>query len=137
MNPRILGAILFVSVVSLLSVGRMFLQVADYYPQAPSPDGVTEFDSRFVALRMMLPPKGVIGYITDPDTPAADTNATAEYHLAQYALAPIVVVNSPEHRFVIGNFHKGVSTGSLRDRGFQLVREFGNGIVLLQNERVK
>lgn len=135
--PRVLGAILSVAAVSLLSVGRLFFQVADFYPNAPSPDGVTEFEGRFAVLRGMLPPKGIIGYMTDPGTPPADTNAQAEYHLTQYALAPILVVNSPQQRFVVGNFHQTVTTGSLRDRGFRTVREFGKGIVLLENEQVR
>lgn len=137
MTPRILGAALCIAAVSLLSIGRFFFQVADFFPKAPSPDGVTDFNSRFQGLRAMLPPKGIIGYMTDPETPAADTNAQAEYHLTQYALAPVLVVYSQDHRFVIGNFHKTVTTGSLRDRGFKLVREFGNGIALLENEKVR
>ena len=137
MTPRVLGAILTVAAVSLLSVGRLFVQIADFYPTAPSPDGVTDFDSRFEGLRAMLPAKGVIGYITDPGTPPADTNAQAEYHLAQYSLAPVLVVYSAEQRYVVGNFHQAVTTGSLRDRGFKLVKEFGKGIVLLENERVR
>jgi hypothetical protein len=137
MTPRVLGAILSVAAVSLLSVGRLFIQVSDFYPKAPVPDGVTEFDGRFAALRGMLPTKGVIGYMTDPETPPADVNAQAEFHLTQYALAPILVVNSPQQRFVVGNFHKVVTTGSLRDRGFKTVREFGRGIVLLENEKVR
>lgn len=137
MTPRVLGAILFVAAVSLLSVGRLFFQIADFYPTAPSPDGVTDFDNRFAGLRAMLPAKGVIGYMTDPETPPADINAQAEYHLAQYSLAPILVLRSTEQRFVVGNFHRGVTTGSLRDRGFKLVKEFGNGIVLLENEKVR
>ena len=137
MHQRALGAILSVATVSLLSVGRLFFQVVDFYPTAPSTDGVTEFDRRFVALRGMLPPKGIIGYMTDPETPPGDTNAQAEYHLTQYSLAPILVVNSPQQRFVIGNFHTTVTTGGLRDRGFKLVKEFGNGIVLLENEKVR
>lgn len=137
MTPRVLGAILTVAAVSLLSVGRLFVQIADFYPTAPSPDGVTDFDARFAGLRAMLPAKGVIGYLTDPDTPPNDTNAQAEYHLAQYALAPILVLRSPDQRFVVGNFHRAVTTGSLRDRGFKLVKEFGNGIALLENEKVR
>ena len=126
---------MLLAIVSVVSVARLFLQVADFYPKAPPVDGVTEFDSRFHQLRSLLPPTGMIGYITDPETPAADTNAQAEFHLAQYALAPVIVVRSPEQRYVIGNFHKVVTAGSLRDRGFKVVREFGRGIVLLENEK--
>lgn len=135
MTTRALGATLMVATVSLVSMGRLFFQVADFYPRAPSPDGVTDFDRRFTALRAILPAKGIIGYLTDPDTPPGDTNAQAEYRLAQYALAPLLVVNSPNQKFVVGNFHRAVTTGSLRDRGYKLVREFGNGIALLENEK--
>lgn len=137
MTSRVLGALLTVAAVSLLSVGRLFMQVADFYPTAPAADGVTDFDTRFAGLRGMLPEKGVIGYMTDPDTPPTDTNAQAEFHLTQYALAPILVLHSPEQRFVVGNFHRTVTTGSLRDRGFKLVKEFGNGIALFENEKVR
>jgi len=135
MNARSLGSVLLVAAVSLLSLGRFFSQVADFYPKAPSPDGVTEFNGRFAALRAMLPPRGVIGYMTDADASPSDTNTQAEYHLTQYALAPVVVLFSSDQRFVVGNFHKTVTAGSLRDRGYKVVREFGNGIVLLENEK--
>lgn len=137
MTARALGSTIIVAAVSLLSVGRLFFQVADFYPKAPSPDGVTEFSQRFSVLRTMLPQRGVIGYMTDADSAPGDTNTVAEYHLTQYAVAPILVVNSIEQRFVIGNFHRVVTAGSLRDRGFKVIREFGNGIALLENERVK
>lgn len=137
MTSRVLGAVLCVAAVSVLSVGRFFVRIADFYPTAPSPDGVTEFNNRFRELRAMLPPRGVIGYMTDPNVPPGDTNAQAEYYLAQYALAPVLVVNSSEQRYVVGNFHLEIAKGGLRDRGFKLVREFGNGIVLLENEKVR
>ena len=137
MPSRAQVATITVAVGSLLSIGRLFVQIADFYPTAPSPDGVTGFDSRFTALGAMLPRKGIIGYVTDPGVPLDETDAQAEYHLTQYALAPVLVDRSPEHRFVIGNFHQKVSVGSLRERGFNLVREFGNGIALLENEKVR
>jgi len=137
MTPRNLGATACLAAVSLLSTGRLFIQVSDFYPKAPAVDGVTEFDGRFAALRSLLPPKGIIGYMTDAETPAGDVNAQAEYHLTQYALAPVLVVNSAHHRFVVGNFHRTVTAGSLRDRGYKLVQSFGNGIVLLENEKAQ
>ncbi|HEU0123278.1 MAG TPA: hypothetical protein VFQ91_22305 [Bryobacteraceae bacterium] len=137
MTTRALGAVLFVASVSLLSTGRLFWEVADYYPAAPSPDGVTAFDSRFQQLRAMLPPKGIIGYITDPGVSATDVNANAEFYLTQYALAPLIVVNSTTPRYLVGNFHHLTTTGSLRDKGYRLIKEFGNGIALLENENAK
>ncbi len=134
MTPRHLGAVALVAAVSLLSIGRLFFQMADLYPSTPTPDGVTDFDQRFAGVKDMLPAKGVIGYMTDPGASATDTNAQAEYYLAQYSLAPILVVNSDQQRYVVGNFHKVVTAGSLRDRGYKLLRQFGNGIALLENE---
>lgn len=137
MKPRALGAVLFVSAVSLFSAARLFVGVSDYYPHAPKPDSITEFTSRFSTLRTMLPNRGVIGYITDPGVSPADANAKAEFYLTQYALAPVIVSASPDSHYVIGNFHQPISTGSLQDRGFKLIREFGSGIALLENEKFK
>ena len=134
MPPRTTGAVSLICAVSLLSVGRLFVQISDFYPTAPSPDGVTEFDSRFTGLRALLPPKGVIGYITDEGIDPASADAQAELHLVQYAVAPVLVVPSAKHRFVIGNFHREVTAGALRDRGYQVVQVFGKGIVLLEKE---
>jgi hypothetical protein len=137
MPPRALGAVLLIGAVSILSLGRLFVQISDFYPTAKSPDGVTEFESRFAGLRAILPAKGIIGYITDEGVDPASADAQAELRLTQYAVAPVLVVNSPAHRFVIGNFHREVTTGALRDRGFIVVQAFGNGIVLLQKEEAK
>lgn len=137
MHARTVGAVLLVAAVSLVSTGRLFTQVSDFYVQAPAVDGVSEFTARFAQLKAMLPPSGVVGYMTDPGTPDNDTNAQAEYHLTQYALAPVLVSRTTERRYIIGNFHTKISTGSLREQGFKLIREFGNGIALLENEKGK
>jgi hypothetical protein len=129
--------VLGLGLASLGTVGDLFRRVADVYVAAPAVDSVTEFTSRFDGLRQMLPSKGNIGYMTDPDTPAEDANALAEFHLAQYALAPVIVVRSDQQRYVVANFHRQVSTGSLKDRGLVLVREFGKGIALFENERMR
>ncbi len=137
MHPRAVAATLLVSGVSLFSSFRLFTQTADVYTKAPAVDGVTEYTGRLNALKAVLPATGVIGYMTDPGTPANNTDAVAEHHIIQYALAPLVVVPNANQKFVVGNFHKAIATGSLRDQGFKLVQEFGNGIALLENEKVK
>ena len=129
-----MGAVFLLAAATLLSAGRLFVQVSDFYPTAPSPDGVTAFESRFSGLRAMLPAQGVIGYMTDPGGNMDATDAAAEFHLAQYALAPVIVVPTADRRYVVGNFHQVVTVGTLREKGFKLVREFGNGIALLEKE---
>lgn len=134
MTSRTLGAVLLLAAASLFAAGRLFLQVSDFYPTAPSPDGVTAFESRFAGLRAMLPAQGVIGYMTEPGSTMDPTDAQAEHHLAQYALAPVIVTPAADRRYVVGNFHQVVTVGTLREKGFKLVREFGNGIALLEKE---
>lgn len=132
MPPRSLWATVLVAIVSVASIGRYFFESGDAYAESPTPDSVTEFDQRFAELRKMLPGRGVIGYVTDPGIAPDDGEALAEYYLTEYALTPHIVVRSEDQRFLVGNFHKEITVGSLADRGFKLVRQFGNGIVLLE-----
>jgi hypothetical protein len=135
MTPRSVAAVLLVAFVSFLSIGKFFQQISDFFVKRPPIDGVTQFTARYQPVRSLLPDKGVIGYMTDPAAAADEVNATAEFYLAQYALAPIVVVNSSNQRYVVTNFHVMVTTGSMADQGFKLVREFGNGVAVFENQQ--
>jgi hypothetical protein len=84
-------------------------------------------DQRFAALRSALPKRGVVGYVGAPGTPAL-----ADYYLAQYALAPLVVENSPNHPLVIGNFPPG--TVALASERLRLVKDFGDGVLLFAGQ---
>lgn len=79
-------------------------------------------DVRFAAPRIELPPRGVIGYIGESGDP------TADYYLAQYALAPLVVDRSLNHALVIGNFPS--APPPVQVEGLRLVKDFGNGVLL-------
>ena len=85
-------------------------------------------EQRFSALRAALPERGVIGYVGEPGA-----DAMGDYYWAQYALAPLVVEHSPNHRLVVGNF---VSTSAARPafENLHLARDFGNGVLLFRNE---
>ena len=56
-------------------------------------------DQRFAELRRAMPGSGVVGYVGE-----AGESGVADYYLAQYALAPVVVERSQDHPLVIGNF---------------------------------
>jgi hypothetical protein len=135
MSPRNVLAVLLVAGVSFLSIGKFFQEISDFYVRRPEVDGVTQFTSRYTPVRALLPEKGVIGYMTDPAAAADELNATAELYLVQYALAPVVVVNSTDQRYIVTNFHTMVTTGSMADQGFKLVREFGNGVAVFENQK--
>jgi hypothetical protein len=63
------------------------------------PDAVTEDGRRYDALARWLPARGTIGYLQPADWPSAD--AQRRFYLAEYALAPRVIVMSTAPEFVI------------------------------------
>jgi hypothetical protein len=87
-------------------------------------------DQRFADLRRALPEHGVVGYVGE-----AGDSGVADYYLAQYALAPLVVELSQDHSLVIGNFPASQPAPlPVTVRGLVLVRDFGNGVLLLAKE---
>jgi hypothetical protein len=88
-------------------------------------------DQRFAALKAMLPERGVVGYIGDPGR-RDPGNSAADYYLAQYALAPLVVDRSTKHPLVVGNFVDSPPMPAPASN-LQLVRDFGNGVMLFAN----
>ena len=87
-------------------------------------DYVSPADERFAQLKTDLPARGVVGYISDE----TDVNErTKKYYMAQYALAPLIVVNNTSQPLVIGDFNKEESAvnGNL-----VLRKRFENGVVL-------
>jgi hypothetical protein len=104
---------------------------------APSgTDEISRYERRFDRLRQALPRSGVLGYIGHPDptapaTPGVPSPALLHfrrYLLAQYALAPLLVVEDTSAEFVVGNFDPG--TERPPPAGFRQVGEFGDGLVL-------
>lgn len=118
--------------------GVAWIRLAATAPGQPASDEISSYERRFVNLRAALPARGVVGYVGDPD-PEGGTPDQREansllhfkrYLLAQYALAPLVLIESTEPEVVVGNFDPG-SRPSL-PTGFQIERDFGNGLVLLR-----
>jgi len=83
-------------------------------------------EQRFFALGTQLPARGVIGYVGE-----SDNRGTEDYYLAQYALAPLVIERSPNHPLVIASFP---NSRPVLPENLQLVRDFGNGVLLLSNK---
>jgi hypothetical protein len=111
-------------VCCLLSSARL---VVDATTSRHTPDGVAKLsDQRFPALKAALPQRGVVGYIGE-----SGNSGTADYYLTQYALAPLLIENSTNHDFVIGNFP--ASPPARFPQNLQLVKDFGNGVLLFRN----
>lgn len=87
-------------------------------------------DERFAAVKAKLPQQGVVGYVGE-----TGDLAIADYYLAQYALAPVVVDHSRRHPLVVGNFPNSIPVHFPSD--LQLVRDFGNGVLIFADKDAK
>jgi hypothetical protein len=104
--------------------------------RSPATDDITRYEQRMLALRDALPPGGIVGYVTDPPLEDTSTARVAvdlhdrfkAYVLAQYVLAPRVMVGDTAREWVVGNYREDRIAPSLP--GYHIVREFGRGLVL-------
>jgi len=102
------------------------------------PDQISAYEHRFDRLRRVLPSRGVVGYVGHPQlTGSSSTEAKAasllhfrRYLLAQYSLAPLLLIESTEPEFVVGNFEAGAIRPT--PAGFRVMRDFGDGVVLFR-----
>ena len=92
-------------------------------------DPVTVFATRLKALRLDLPQYGVVGYVTDPPN-----DITQELIWTRYYLVPLIVLPSSQCHLVIGNFHKPPSTKLLSELHLVLMKDYGDGMMLLKNQ---
>lgn len=125
---RVLIAALAVSGLSL------FASLTSYQfstQLAPDPFRITATRERFAAALELLPPSGVIAYLSD--MPAGENAGTVAYMTARYAVAPraLVPAGKLDADWAVGNFARPVDFAAFGERaGFALVRDFGNGVVV-------
>ena len=113
----------------LLSSARVVVEAPN--PVRLHPDDIaTRSDQRFAALKAALPQQGIVGYI-------GDSNSPANYYLAQYALAPLVLDNSLNHPLIVGNFSTSPPPQNPPSAHLQLLKDFGNGVLLYAHRDAK
>jgi len=136
-SPRLVIALVAIFLYAGLSSAHSARRAARW--NAPSgTDEVSLYERRFDRLRPALPRSGVLGYIGHPDpgapaTPDVPSPALLHfrrYLLAQYTLAPLLLVENTSAEFVVGNFDPGAEPAP--PVGFRQVGEFGDGVVLSQ-----
>jgi len=119
-----IGAVVFI-VCCLLSAARMAWRAP-----LPNPEGLTfqnvatRSDQRFGDLKSSLTDCEVVGYVGESGTPG-----DADYYLAQYTLAPLVVDRSANHPLVVGNFPTSSPPISATVH-LHPIRDFGHGVIL-------
>ena len=96
------------------------------------PDDVTLYEQRFTRLRPLLPRHGTVGYVTDGDPQSLAVNEKSL--TVRYALAPVLMENSPRHALVVGNIMLPTTDLQqfLHDRHLALVQDLGDGVLLLR-----
>jgi|SRR5579872_269689 len=125
-SNRFVAVLLVFIVCCVLSSFRLVQQSLH---SGSSDDVATLSNQRFAALRNELPSRGVIGYIGE-----SNDSATPDYYLTQYALAPMVVNRSINHTLIVGNFPR--TRLPQFPSGLEVVKDFGNGVVLLTNKDI-
>jgi hypothetical protein len=105
------------------------------YKQAPDPDSVQAFETRFAPLKVYLSQSGCekAGYVTD--IPENDSDWFSNFRRTQYVFAPVIVDYSLKPSFIVANLRDPSSISSiLRDKHLSLVSDYGNGVVLLASQ---
>ena len=84
--------------------------VGDVTRRAPTnrhPETMRDWENRFVDVRPLLPPRGVVGHVATSD------NQVEELYRTQYVLTPLVVVKDMGDRdLVVGTFAPGTEPPS-------------------------
>lgn len=118
--------------VALLSGLKVLLDVVEAYRGRSEIAGVSAFERRLEPVKTLVRPHATVGYITD--TRPEETTTTAEYYLTEYTLAPRIIVNSMDQKFIVANFHlPQQEPTNLGLKGLELVRDFGAGVKLYRN----
>lgn len=128
------AAVLVLAVFALLSNLHFFRKAAG--SDFARKDAISLYERRFEGLKGVLPPRGVVGYVSDHQARDIRFDAgSGDFYLTQYALAPLIVVYSLEPTFIVGNFRRSTPTADfLRSRNLILLKDFGNGVMLFRNE---
>ena len=129
-NPRVIRTsyLLLMFLLIVCSHFRIYLEIpsADMRKQ-----DISSYVKRFAGLadfvNTIKPFR--VGYLTD----CVDNDMnTARLYITQYALAPVVVSESPEGEYVIGNFcEDNVPPDKYALHGLLMMCDYGRGVMLL------
>lgn len=131
------GLIATLGIFTLLSNFFLLQSIYVSSPRFVDAEMIRSYDQHFFETKTLLPPHGMVGYISDKDPGDAITApfGLAMYYLTQYTLAPVIVTATTQPEFIVGNFeNENLIPGVAADYHLTLVKNFGNGVVLLQHQ---
>ena len=130
MSKFLLSRLVVITFVIASSGTLLMHEIHQDVYQTPRAVGVPGFNP--ADLRRVIPNGEPLGFITDQTNPELMGIAL---HAANYSLAPFIVENTVSRRFVLGSFRgKAPSAIALRQYGLTVVRDFGNGFLLLARQ---
>ncbi len=113
------------------ALGANLARLDDLWDLPPANVGeMTQRDQRFEPLRNALPKRSV-GYVTDVTD---EVESQKRLMLAQFSLAPAILVLGSKHTPIVADFSNPTSTLVI-DPDLTVVRDFGNGVMLLDRAR--
>jgi hypothetical protein len=127
-------AVLVLLVIPLASGLWYLLDVLSAYSQESKTTSMTvsNFDNRFRGLHKALPPRSVLGYVSD--NVADDAEAQEEFYLTEYALTPAIVKGTSEEHLVVANLHTlKIDPAQFRAKHLERLQDFGNDVFLFIN----
>lgn len=134
--------VMLLLVLSALISSLRLLYYTSKLPKVPGKDEITLYEKRLEELKKLLPPKSVVGYITDtkvnfnPPYSPEDVIQVKNHLLTQYSLAPVTVAKNSNHDLVVGVFEDPkIDPDLFVNQGLRVVQNFGNGVVLFKKVR--
>ncbi|HNC45103.1 MAG TPA: hypothetical protein PLU80_13130 [Acidobacteriota bacterium] len=102
--------------------------------EGPIQDAPSIYEHRLAEVKMILPKKGTLGYLSYPPLTnlMADRIETQKYFLSAYVLSPVLLDYQHDHQLYLGNFEEGIPPGFLEAQRLTVVQDFGNGVLLLK-----
>jgi hypothetical protein len=94
-------------------------------------DQIAKYEKRFSDLKAYLQNSTVVGYVSDFDDKSNDDGLA--YGMAQYVLAPVILVRGINRNFIIGNFQSAKPDIKAYEKSnISLTVDFGNGVMLFE-----
>jgi len=123
--PKTIAGLALVALLSLYGTIEFYSEQLERNRTLKDPYHIAIQVERLERVRRELPPNTPLGYVSDIQPDSATILAT------QFAVAPLLLVGSAPHEWVLGNFSKPQDYAEFgRAHGLMLVKEFANGVVL-------
>ncbi|OGI25816.1 MAG: hypothetical protein A2287_06765 [Candidatus Melainabacteria bacterium RIFOXYA12_FULL_32_12] len=106
-----------------------FINIIKHNPSISGKQDIIFFDRRFSLVKSFLPPGSVVGYISD-----SYKSDNMDYFLTQFALNPLIISNKSNNEIFIGNFRSVNYRNICLNNGFEIIKDFGGGVILLRKK---